>query len=184
GTTWGDAAGHCTSEEGGPIWRIRERVLHPRNDRSLADAPGAASVDRLRYVPTTGVEAGGPGMGWGGGAPDQRPTDAFSLVYDTPPLEEDVEILGLPKAMLHAAADAPHVNWFARLNDVAPDGTVTQVAGAGQNGAHRVSAREPEAIVPGERFLLDIELHFTSWIFSKGHRIRFAVGNAQWPMIW
>jgi predicted acyl esterase len=179
-----EAPGHWRYEDGWPISRIRERVLHPRNDRSLADAPGAAAVDRLRYVPTTGVEAGGPVMWWGDVAPDQRPTDAFSLVYDTPPLEEDVEILGLPKAMLHAAADAPHVNWFARLNDVAPDGTVTQVAGAGQNGAHRVSAREPEAIEPGQPFPLEIEMHFTSWVFPKGHRIRLAVSNAQWPMNW
>ena len=27
-------------------------------------------------------------------------------------------------------------------------------------------------------------MHFTSWVFPKGHRIRFAVSNAQWPMIW
>ena len=179
-----EAPGHWCYEDGWPIARIRERVLHPRNDRSLGDAPGAEAVDKLRYMPTTGVEAGGPVMWWGDVAPDQRPTDAFSLVYDTPPLEEDVEILGLPKAMLRVAADAPHVNWFARLNDVAPDGTVTQVAGAGQNGAHRVSAREPKAIEPGKPFPLEIEMHFTSWVFPKGHRIRLAVSNAQWPMNW
>jgi len=27
-------------------------------------------------------------------------------------------------------------------------------------------------------------LHFTSWVFPKGHRIRLAVNNALWPMIW
>ncbi len=179
-----EAPGRWRYEDGWPIARIRDRVLHPRSDRSLADAPGVEAVDRLRYVPTTGVEAGGPVMWWGDVAPDQRPTDAFSLVYDTPPLDEDVEILGLPKAMLKVAADAPHIDWFARLNDVAPDGTVTQVAGAGMNGAHRISARDPKAIVPGEPFPLQIEMHFTSWVFPKGHRIRLAVSNAQWPMLW
>ena len=179
-----EAPGRWRYEDGWPIARIRNRVLHPRSDRSLADAPGVEAVDRLRYVPTTGVEAGGPVMWWGDVAPDQRPTDAFSLVYDTPPLDEDVEILGLPKAMLKVAADAPHIDWFARLNDVAPDGTVTQVAGAGMNGAHRISARDPKAIVPGEPFPLQIAMHFTSWVFPKGHRIRLAVSNAQWPMLW
>ena len=86
--------------------------------------------------------------------------------------------------MLRVSADAPLADWFARLNDVAPDGTVTLVAGAGQNGAHRESAREPKAIEPGEAFPLEIEMHFTSWVFPKGHRIRLAVNNAQWPMIW
>jgi predicted acyl esterase len=123
-------------------------------------------------------------MWWGDVAPDQRPTDAFSLVYDTAPLEEDVEILGLPKALLRVAADVPRVDWYARVNDVAPDGTVTQVAGAGMNGAHRVSAREPKAIEPDQPFPLEIEMHFTSWVFPKGHRIRLAVSNAQWPMNW
>jgi len=95
-----------------------------------------------------------------------------------------VEILGLPKALLRVAADAPHADWFGRLNDVAPDGTVTLVTGAGQNGTHRKSARAPEAIEPGKPFPLEIEMHFTSWVFPKGHRIRLAVSNAQWPMIW
>ena len=27
-------------------------------------------------------------------------------------------------------------------------------------------------------------MHFTSWVFPKGHRIRLAVNNAQWPMVW
>ncbi len=178
------APGRWRSEDGWPIARIRDRVFHPRDDHTLREAPGAAAVDRLRYVPTTGVEAGGPVLWWGDVAPDQRPTDAYSLVYDTPPLEEDVEILGLPKALLRVSADVPLIDWFARLNDVAPDGTVTQVTGAGRNGAQRVSAREPAAIEPGRPFPLEIEMHFTSWVFPKGHRIRLSVSNAQWPMLW
>jgi len=27
-------------------------------------------------------------------------------------------------------------------------------------------------------------MHFTSWVFPKGHRIRLSVSNAQWPMLW
>jgi predicted acyl esterase len=33
-------------------------------------------------------------------------------------------------------------------------------------------------------FDLEIEMHFTSWVFPPGHRIRFAIANAQWPMLW
>jgi len=180
-----EAPGSWRYEEGWPIARIRERVMYPHSDGSLAEeAPSAEASAQLRYVPTTGVEAGGPVMWFGDVAPDQRPTDAFSLVYETPPLEEEVEILGLPRALLRVSADAPLAHWFARVNDVAPDGTVTLVANAGQNGAHRESARNPSAIEPGNSFPLEIELHFTSWVFPKGHRIRLAVSNAQWPMIW
>ena len=178
------APGAWRYEDGWPSARVHERVLFPRPDRLLSDAAPEPSTERLRYVPTTGVEAGGPVMWFGDVAPDQRPSDAFSLVYETPPLDAEVEILGLPRALLQVAADAPQVNWFARLNDVAPDGTVTLVTAAGQNGAHRVSARDPRAIVAGEQFPLEIEMHFTSWVFPKGHRLRLAVSNAQWPMLW
>lgn len=178
------APGFWQYEEGWPVARIRDRVFYPRPDGSLsAEAPSDATA-LLRYVPTTGVEAGGPVMWFGDVAPDQRPTDAFSLVYETPPLEEPVEILGLPKALLRVSADAPLADWFARVNDVAPDGTVTLVANAGQNGSHRESSRDPRAIEPGKPFPLEIELHFTSWVFPRGHRIRLSVSNAQWPMLW
>jgi hypothetical protein len=178
------APGQWRYEEGWPIARIRDHVLYPQPDHTLAAKPPAAATHRLRYLPSVGFEAGGPVMWWGDVAHDQRGTDAFSLVYDSAPLEEDLEILGFPHALLTVAADATRANWIARLSDVAPDGTVTQVTGAAMNGSHRESAREPKAIVPGEPFELDVEMHFTSWVFPKGHRIRLAVNNAMWPMLW
>jgi uncharacterized protein len=179
-----EAPGEWRWEEGWPIARIRDRVLHPQPNHTLAAAVPASDTHRLRYVPSAGIEAGGPVMWWGDVAPDQRPTDAYSLVYDTDPLPGDLEILGLPLAHLRVAADARRANWFVRLSDVAPDGTVTQVAGAGFNGTHRLSDRSPQDVEPGVFFPLEIEMHFTSWVFPKGHRIRLAIDNAQWPMFW
>ena len=71
-----------------------------------------------------------------------------------------------------------------RLSDVAPDGQVTLITGAGFNGTHRQSASEPSLLPANEFFPLDIKLHFTSWVFPKGHRVRISIGNAQWPMFW
>jgi uncharacterized protein len=178
------APGFWRWEEGWPIARIENRAFYPQPDHTLSTSAPEDMTHRLRYVPTSGLEAGGPVMWWGDVAHDQRPTDAFSLVYDTAPLTDDTEILGLPLAKLEVAADAPQANWYVRLSDVAPDGTVTQVTGAGFNGTHRESASEPEAIEPGEVFPIDVEMHFTSWVFPKGHRIRLSIGNAQWPMLW
>jgi putative CocE/NonD family hydrolase len=179
-----EAPGEWRWEEGWPIERAEERALYPQANHTLEPVSSPATIHQLRYVPSIGIEAGGPVMWWGDVAHDQRPTDAFSLVYDSDPLASEMEILGLPRALLEVSADAPRANWFVRLSDVAPDGTVTQVAGAGFNGTHRESAREPKAIEPGEVFLLEIEMHFTSWVFPEGHRIRLAVANAQWPMLW
>ncbi len=184
GLTLDEAPGRWRWEEGWPLERggIMELNLHPdhRLDRSQ---PGAADHE-LKYIPSVGIEAGGSVMWWGDFMPDQRPTDEKSLVYDTEPLEEDLEILGFPRVVLKASASAPLAHWFVRLSDVAPDGRVTQITGAALNGAHRNSAVDPEPLVPGETYDLEIEMHFTSWIFPKGHRIRLSVSNAQWPMFW
>jgi hypothetical protein len=123
-------------------------------------------------------------MWWGDPTPDQRPSDAFGLVYESAPLEADLEVTGFPVAHLNVSASAPVANWFVRLSDVAPGGAVSLVAGAGFNGTHRESSREPKALVPGQEVALGIEMHFTTWVFPKGHRIRFVVSNAQWPMFW
>jgi len=179
-----EAPGAWRYEDGWPIARIRDQVMHLQPDHTLRPEQPQTATHRLRYVPSIGIEAGGPVMWWGDVAHDQRPTDAYSLVYDSAPLANDIEILGMPRAMLTVSADAPRANWFARISDVAPDGRVTQVAGAGFNGTHRKSAREPSPLTPRETLAIDIEMHFTSWVFPKGHRVRVAVNNAQWPMLW
>ena len=171
-------------EEGWPIDRVKDRVFSLRDSHTLGAPERERRSHMLRYVPSTGMEAGGPVMWWGDVAHDQRGTDAFSLVYDSAPLTEEMEILGMPHAQLRVSADAQRANWFVKVSDVAPDGTVTQVAGAGFNGTHRKSARAPELLKSGEEFPLEIELHFTSWVFPKNHRIRVSVNNAQWPMMW
>jgi predicted acyl esterase len=170
-------------------WR-REDVWPPRDAKAstlflqanhmLANSAGASDKHQLKYIPSVGVEAG---FWWGELLSDPRPVDAFSLVYDSAPLSDEAAILGRPHAILQASADAPLADWFARLSDVAPDGTVTQITGAGLNGAQRESMSEPRDLEPGKIYPLEIEMHLTSWVFPKGHRIRLAISNALWPMI-
>jgi predicted acyl esterase len=170
-------------------WR-REDVWPPKDatntalflqgNHSLERTAGTHVAHQLKYVPTVGVEAG---FWWGELLSDPRPVDAFSLVYDSKPLESEQGILGRPHALLRASASAPLANWFARLSDVAPDGTVTQITGAGLNGAQRESMTNPRDLEPGKFYPLDIEMHLTSWVFPKGHRIRVAISNSLWPMV-
>ncbi len=179
--------GNWRWEDGWPIARAGKQAYYARPDHSLSNAipvDAAGQTHGLRYIPTVGIEASGNVNWWGDFPWDQRGTDAYSLVYDSEPLRQDLEILGFPRAVLHVSADAPLADWFVRICDIAPDGTATQVAGAGLSGAQRKSAEAPEALAPGQVYKLEFDLHFTSWIFPKGHRIRLAVSNALWPMIW
>ncbi len=154
---------------------MHNETLYLSPNHLLRDSAPAAATEELKYVPTIGAEAG---FWWGDFTTDQRPIDAFSLVYDSEPLEKDTAILGWPKALLQVSASAPLADWFARLSDVAPDGTVTMVTGAGQSGAQRDSRTNPTDLVPGQVYSLPIELHLTSWVFQRGHRIRLAISNA------
>ena len=156
-------------------------TLYLYDSHGLSTTPAKAGANQLRYIPSVGVEAG---FWWGELLTDQRPADAFSLTYDSAPLPQELTILGRPHALLRASASAPLADWFARLSDVAPDGTVTQVTGAGLNGAQRDSASDPKDLVPNQTYSLDIEMHLATWTFPRGHRIRLAVSNALWPMIW
>jgi predicted acyl esterase len=151
-----------------------------QTNHMLAESAAAPDKHELKYIPSVGVEAG---FWWGELLSDPRPVDAFSLVYDSAPLQDEVAILGRPHARLRASASAPLADWFARLSDVAPDGTVTQITGAGLNGAQRESMSEPRDLEPGKLYPLDIAMHLTSWVFPKGHRIRVAISNALWPMM-
>lgn len=161
----------------GMIWRM----LYPSGLRRLDDRPGEAGFEVLKYVPTSGVATG---YWWGDPTGDIRPDDAGSLVFDTAPLRKKLEIAGFPAVRLRVSADAPAAHWVARLEDVQPDGTVSLVTGKLINGSQRRSRLHPEPLIPGEEFDLVFELHFTTWTFQPGHRIRLAVSNAQWPMIW
>ena len=172
--------GEWRAESGWPPRGTKESAFFLQPNHTLSSVPAQSDVHRLKYVPSIGVEAG---FWWGELLSDQRPVDAFSLVYDSLPLTEELAIMGRPNAMLRASADAPLANWFARLSDVAPDGTVTQVTGAGLSGAQRESMTDPQPLEPGKTYALDVEMHLTTWVFPKGHRIRLSVSNALWPMV-
>jgi uncharacterized protein len=130
-------------------WR-RENALPPERaefrtwscgpEGSLSSKAPEASVRSLRYVPSAGIAAG---HWWGELTGDQRDADAWSLTFDSAPLDSDLEILGFPRIELCGSADAAPLHWFARLSDVAPDGTVTLVTGAGRAGVAD-PLRDPE----------------------------------------
>jgi predicted acyl esterase len=172
--------GEWRSENAWPPADAKNWTLYLENNHGLADVAGQPAIHQLKYVPSIGVEAG---FWWGELLSDVRPVDAFSLVYDSAPLENDLAILGRPHALLRVSATARLADWFCRLSDVAPDGSVTQITGAGINGAQRHSMSEPQDLEPNQMYSLAIEMHLTSWVFPKGHRIRVAVSNALWPMI-
>lgn len=172
--------GHWRYEEW-PIQRTDWVKLYPGEGHRLKLSAGDSWIDRLKYVPSSGIAAL---YWWGDPTGDMRRDDAESLVYDSEVLDETKEVIGFPRVFLHVSADAKLAHWAVRLEDVHPDGSVSLVTGGVLNGAQRNSRLFPEYLIPGEVYELDFPLHFTTWTFKPGHRIRLAISNALFPMIW
>jgi predicted acyl esterase len=164
-----------------PIPGATSKRLFPDTGHGLKETAGPPAVEPLRYAPGSGAAAG---LWWGDPTGDQRADDPGSLVFAGPPLTSPLEIAGLPHVALRAAAGAPLAHWAVRLEDVWPDGSVSLVTGGVLNGAQRASRLDPRPLKPGRVMDLAFDLHFTTWTFQPGHRIRLAVSNALFPMIW
>jgi hypothetical protein len=52
------------------------------------------------------------------------------------------------------------------------------------NLAHRDGSAEPEPLVPGETVRVVLSLKMFGHRFAPGHRIRFALSTAYWPILW
>jgi uncharacterized protein len=165
-----------------PVGGIKSRRFYPAESHELeSTAPEEGKGQTLAYK-------AGAGMGvhgwWGETSGDMAGDDESSLVYDSAPLKETVEIIGLPGISLRVSADAPVYQWTVRLEDVWPDGKVSLVSGTLINPADRVSRLEQAPLVPGKPTKLSGQIHYTTWRFRPGHRIRLAISNAQFPMAW
>lgn len=115
---------------------------------------------------------------------DQRIDDGQSLVFDSLPLEESLEILGAPLLEMDIAVDRSIALLAVRLCDVDTTGTSTRVTYGLLNLTHRDSDAEPAPVVPGQRMSIRLRLNDVAHAFAAGHRIRLAVSTCYWPIAW
>ncbi|MDH3662358.1 MAG: CocE/NonD family hydrolase [Alphaproteobacteria bacterium] len=115
---------------------------------------------------------------------DQRQEMGGSVIFETLPLAEDLDILGFPILEAEIASDRPVAHLAAALSAVAPDGAATLVSFGVLNLTHRQSHATPEALRPGEAEKIRLQLNACGQRFSRGERLRLALSSAYWPIIW
>jgi uncharacterized protein len=115
---------------------------------------------------------------------EQTPDDRNSLLFDTAPLDADVEILGHPVARIRVAANQPVAQMALRLCEVTPDGKSWLVTYGLRNLTHRDGDEKPAALKPGEAYDVRIDLSLIAHRFKAGNRIRLAVSESLWPLVW
>jgi putative CocE/NonD family hydrolase len=175
-----ETPGRWVAEQVWPSPRTRARVWHLDAGR-LSSTAGSRS--HLRYTAKTIVGLTKPE--WLNVGPgEQTADDRRSLTFDSAPLQADLEILGYPAAKIRVSADVPVAKLAVRLTEVQPDGKSWLVSYALRNLTHRTSHERPAALTPGEFYDVDLKLFMVAHRFRKGSRIRVAISESLWPLVW
>lgn len=180
--------GRWVGEDNWPSGQIEPRRFRLSTGRHLAGEDQDVPTHGLdvQSLVTLGLFAGkwcsytkGPDL-----ASDQRLEDGGSLIFQTEPLEEDIEILGAPEVEIELEADKPIAMVVARLSDMRPDHQLTRVTYGMLNLTHRNSRRYPEKLEPGKRYRVRFPLNNIAQRFPAGHRIRLSISTVYWPLAW
>jgi predicted acyl esterase len=116
--------------------------------------------------------------------PDQTPDDKRSLLFDSLPLEADLEIMGNPRAVIRLSSDRPVAKLAVRINEVTPDGKSWNVSYGVLNLTHRDGHEKPAPLMQGKEYDIGISCYFATHRFKKGNRLRVAITESLWPMVW
>jgi uncharacterized protein len=172
-------------EEEWPIARRVETPYYLRNGGKLSLEPPRGEEPSATYSYDPLDPLADP-HGGAQGPYDQSPLEKRRdvLVYQTEPLENDVEVTGHIEVELFVSSSAKDTDFVVRLLDVHPDGrafnlmspTVEVVRARYREGEDRVALLEPGVVVP-----LRLNRLVTSNVFRAGHRIRIHVTSSLFP---
>lgn len=182
-----------------PYYLRANGVLSP--DKPVEDQPITYQFDPRNPVPTLGGNISSQGTLMFQGAADQRcrldfwlcsdtkPLSARNdvLVFQTPPLANDIEVTGRLVVKLWASSNALDTDFTAKLVDVYPPnadfpaGVDLNIADSIVRARYRNGLGRAELLRPGQPYEFTIEMYPTSLVFKRGHRIRLDVSSSNFP---
>ena len=114
---------------------------------------------------------------------DQSPLDGRGdiLVYQTPPLEQGIEIVGPVELRLWATSSAPDTDFTAKLIDVHPSGLAVNLTYGIMRASYRDGFENPTPMEPGTPYEFVIRLRPTGVLLGPGHRLRLDVSSSDFP---
>jgi uncharacterized protein len=204
-----DHGGRWRAEQDWPIPDTQWTPYYCGRDGSLSNAKPSERdawreyrFDPAHPVPTIGgtVTSGQPVMV--GGAFDQREGPRFFgsaepyrplaerpdvLVFQTAPLDADVEVTGPIAANLWISSDCPDTDFTIKLVDVYPPnadypaGFAMNVADGILRVRYRDSWERPSMMTPGAVYAIRVTAFPTSNLFARGHRIRLDISSSNFP---
>jgi uncharacterized protein len=124
---------------------------------------------------------------------DQRSEEEQGLTWRTPTLSAPLTLAGPISLHLVAASTASDTDWFAKISDVAPDGSQAIVSEGQLRASLRALARKstlrepleslagPEPIVPGSFYDYEIALAPTAYQLAAGHQLQLRLTSYNMP---
>ena len=109
------------------------------------------------------------------------------LVFQTPPLTEDIELTGPITAKLWASSSAVDTDFTAKLLDIYPssmdypDGYHMNICEGIIRARYRDFSGKAKLLEPGTIYEFTIILEPTSNLFKAGHRIRLDISSSNFP---
>lgn len=209
-------SGYWRAEEDWPIPRTKYTNYYFHSDGLLSKAmPGANdgpityTFDPDRPVPTIGGSIAASAPVFTGGAFDQREKEFTGdlnegffgsrhpylplkarhdvVVFQTEPLEEDLEVTGPIVVKLYASSTALDTDFTVKLIDVYPyskdfpSGFEMNLTDGIIRASYRNSRERQELMKLGEVYEFTIEPFGTANLFKKGHRIRVDISSSNFP---
>jgi hypothetical protein len=190
-----------------PYAKFTSYYLHAdgRLDRAkpaATAAPRAYDFDPADPVPTMGGPLTSGAPVFEGGAFDQCEDERFFgvrhpglplaarhdvLVFETPPLKEDIAVIGPITVRLFVASNCVDTDFTAKLIDVHPPnadyprGFAMNLCDGILRCRYRKSWEKPALMKPGTAYEISIEPFATANLFKAGHRIRLDISSSNFP---
>jgi uncharacterized protein len=160
------------------------QAWYTRADGTLSTtAPAGPSQSSFRYDPADPTPSvGGPVLNArNAGARSNKALEARAdvLVFTSPPLAGDLEVIGPVSVTLDVRGSSPHFDIFARLCDVDPRGTSRNICdGLVRRG---IGAGQDPAATAGAWSAVTVPMSATAYRFAAGHRVRLQLSGGAHP---
>lgn len=175
--------------------RLTRYLLGP-GDLSLA--PVAAGTESYAFDPAAGLSMSFDQYGTVAGSPyiptDQRLEDSHGLTFRTSVSRKSIRLTGPIALHLVAASSANDTDWYAKLADVAPDGSESIITAGALRASHRATEPtksypgrpfhthvHPTPIEPGVFYGYDIEIWQTAYELAPGHSLQLRLTSSDLP---
>ncbi len=109
------------------------------------------------------------------------------LVFETPPLEDNLIVSGKVSARLFIESDAPDTDFTIKLVDVYPasedypQGFAMNISDGIFRCRYHKSWSHPEKLSPGVVYEIEVEAFATQNCFRKGHKLRLDIASSNFP---